>query len=108
MTLAIELTPYEEDWLNAEAAQRGVHPADIVRRLLDEQIPIPPSSSEVASTTPDIDAESAAIIAYFDRRLADEALDDPDEIRKAEQDLAEFKRNMNANSVAAGERLVYP
>jgi hypothetical protein len=53
-------------------------------------------------------SESAAIIAYLDRKMADEATDDPEEIRRAKEELAEFKRNMNANSAAAGERLVYP
>ena len=47
-------------------------------------------------------------IAYLDRKLKEEATDDPEEIRKAEEELAEFKRNMNANREATGERLVFP
>ncbi len=40
--------------------------------------------------------------------LADDATDDPDELRAAEIDLEEFKRNMNRPRKEAGARLLYP
>lgn len=57
---------------------------------------------------PMIDAENAAAIALLKSWREQDATDDPEEIRKAEEELAEFKRNMNANRAATGERLVYP
>jgi|SRR5579871_226730 len=103
MTLTIELTPQEEAWLNAQAAQQSLPPADIVKRLIDAQLSVP-----VPQEAPTIDAESAAALALLNFYLETEATDDPEEIRKAEQELEEFKRNMNANRAATGERLVYP
>ena len=57
---------------------------------------------------PVIDAKNAAAIAYLDRRLKEEATDDPEEIRKSEEEYEELKRNLNANRAATGERLVFP
>ncbi len=57
---------------------------------------------------PGIDAENAAAIALLKSWREQDATDDPEEIRKAEEELAEFKRNMNANRATTGERLVYP
>jgi hypothetical protein len=59
-------------------------------------------------TMPVIDAENAAAIALLKAWREQDATDDPEEVRKAEEELAEFKRNMNANRAATGERLVYP
>src|SRR5690349_19275073 len=57
---------------------------------------------------PAIDAENAAAIALLKSWRERDSTDDPNEIRQAEEDLAEFKRNMNSNRAATGERLVYP
>lgn len=57
---------------------------------------------------PGIDAENAAAIALLKSWLEQDATDDPEEIRKAEEELAGFKRNMSANRIATGERLVFP
>lgn len=40
-------------------------------------------------------------------RLEDET-DDPEEIRIAEKELAEFKRAMNENRIFSGEPLLFP
>ncbi|MCX6379918.1 MAG: hypothetical protein NT023_10655 [Armatimonadetes bacterium] len=48
-----------------------------------------------ASVKP-IDDENAAI-ALLQSWLVSEATDSPEEIRQAEEDLAEFQRNMNAD-----------
>ena len=70
------------------------------------------SEDEAASAEneaePVIDAENAAAIALLRSWREQDATDDPEELRKAEEELAEFKRNMNANRAATGERLVYP
>jgi hypothetical protein len=55
-----------------------------------------------------IDAENDATIALLQSWIAEDATDDPEEIRKAEEELAEFKRNINAPRKEAGERLLFP
>ena len=57
---------------------------------------------------PQIDTENAAAIALLKQWREKDATDEPDEIRKAEEELAEFKSNMNANREASGEGRVYP
>ena len=42
------------------------------------------------------------------RWMEEDATNDPEEIRRAEEDLAELKRNLNANRAATGERLPFP
>src|SRR5260221_11852593 len=110
MTLTIELNPQEEAWIAAQAAQQSLPPADIVKQLIDACLPSTPTSAAATPAQPPttIDAENAAAIALLNSYLETEATDDPEEIRKAEEELAEFKRNMNANRAATGERLVFP
>lgn len=55
-----------------------------------------------------IDAENAAAIALLDSWLVQDSTDDPEELREAEEEFEELKRNMNANRFATGERLVFP
>lgn len=52
--------------------------------------------------------EQDPTIALLESWLREDATDDPEEIRRAEQDLAQFKRDMNAARKEAGERLLYP
>jgi len=103
MTLTIDLTPAEEARLTAAARRAGEAPADVMRKLVTEHLP--PIEDE--RTREEI-ARNAPSIALLRSWLAEEATDDPDEIRRAEEELAEFKRNMNANRAATGERLLYP
>ena len=105
MTLTLELAPETEAWLAAEAEQQGIEPKDVAQRVLNERA-VPAGSA--VNQTPKISAKSAAAIAYLNRRLEEEATDDPEEIRQAEEELAELKRNLNANRAATGERLVFP
>src|SRR5579862_6486867 len=107
MTLNIAFTPQETAWLNAQAQQQGLQPAEIIKRLIDAQVATTPASAP-AKPASALTTEQEAAIALLTSYLETEATDDPEEIRKAEEDLAEFKRNMNANRAATGERLVYP
>ena len=63
---------------------------------------------ESSAIPPEIDTENAAAIALLKQWREQDATDEPDEIRKAEEELAEFKSNMNANREASGEGRVYP
>jgi hypothetical protein len=49
-----------------------------------------------------------ATLELFAKWRAEDATDDPEEFRKAEQELAEFKKAMNENRAQAGEPLLYP
>ena len=101
MTLTIEFTPQEEAWLHDQATHYGLPPSEIVKRLVEERLP-------PAKTTSGIDPENAAAIALLDSWLEEDATDDPEQLRKAEKEFEELKRNLNANRAATGERLVFP
>ncbi len=47
-------------------------------------------------------------MALMQSWLEEDATDDPEEIRAAEEELREFKRNMNLPRKEAGARLLYP
>ena len=49
-----------------------------------------------------------ATMALMKAWLEEDATDDPEEIRQAEEELREFKHNMNLPRKAAGARLLYP
>ena len=119
MVLSIDFTPREEAWLAEEAARKGIAPAEIVRRLVDERLESAPDEGvpleefpgeSAGSAAPSVQngsgadaAKNAAAIAYLRRRMRAEATTDPDEMRKADEELAEFRRQLNANRLAAGE-----
>lgn len=94
MTLTIELTPEEEASLRAAAQEAGVTPDECARRLLIEQLPPP--------------VPGQATRALIRRWLEEDATDDPEEIRKAEEEQKAFEETMNATRAAAGARLLYP
>jgi hypothetical protein len=60
------------------------------------------------SAPPLPDPQNASSIALLKSWLEEDATDDPEEIRAAEEDLREFKRNMNLPRKEAGARLLYP
>jgi hypothetical protein len=68
-----------------------------------EANPVPPLA-EPSNNNP-IDT---ATLELFAKWRAEDATDDPEELRKAEQELAEFKKAMNENRAQAGEPLLDP
>ena len=107
MNLMIDFTPEQAARLTSAAKGQGLDSQAILKRLVTDYLPEPPECMESMSP-PGIDAENAAAIAYLKRRLREEATDDPELIRQAEQDVEELKRALNANRAATGERLVAP
>lgn len=95
MTLAIDLTPAEELRLRVAAQQKGIAPAELVRKLLTEHLP--PAHDE-----------NAASIALLQSWLEEDVTDDPAEIRQAQGELEAFKRAINAERERAGARRIYP
>jgi hypothetical protein len=49
-----------------------------------------------------------ATMALMQSWIEEDATDDPEEIRAAEEELREFKRNMNLPRKETGARLLYP
>jgi hypothetical protein len=62
-------------------------------------------SAVYSSDNGSIDTTTLELLASW--RLQD-ATNNPDEVRAAEQELAEFKKTMNETCMLAGEPLVYP
>ena len=98
MTLTIDFSPQIEARLLDLARARGTDPSTVVKSLVEENLPDKP-----LMLTP----ENDPTLAYLKSRLA-EAPTDPEAIREAEEDLLEFKRNMNIPRKEAGARLHYP
>ncbi|MBV9849162.1 MAG: hypothetical protein JO250_05680 [Armatimonadetes bacterium] len=104
MTRQVDFTPQTEAWINAQAQQRGLRPADLVRRVIEESAAAAPP----APPTQEVDSRQDATIALLQSWIAEDATDDPEEIRRAEAELTEFKRCMNAPRKEAGARLLFP
>jgi hypothetical protein len=95
MTLTIPLTREEEARLRAAAQKEGIDPAEFVRQLVMAHLP--PAQDE-----------NAASIALLQSWLEEEATDDPDEVRQAQEALDAFKQAVNAERERAGARRLYP
>jgi len=101
--ITLDLTPTEEAQISTVARQTGLAPADYVKKLVQEHLP--PVQS---ITPPAVDAENAAAIAQIQAWKEEDATDDPEEIRKADDDLRELMYNLNKNRVESGERPLFP
>lgn len=94
MTLTIDLNPEEEARLRAAAARNGVTVAECARQVLTANLP------------PDEPQDrTLALLAQWE---AEDATSDPEEIRRAEAELAELKAGLNAPRETAGARLLFP
>jgi len=99
MTLTIDLSPAEEEQLASLAHERGIAPEQLVKSLVTEVLP---------ATRPERTPENDPTLALLRKWAEEDATDDPEELRQAEQDLLEFKRNMNRWRKEAGARLLFP
>ena len=105
MTLTIEFTPEQEARLLAAAHEQQLEPEEFIQQWV-EHLPLLPVANPTVIHS--VDPENDASIALLQSWLAEDATDDPDEIREAEEDLEKFKRNMNAPRKIAGARLHFP
>jgi len=104
--MQLDINPQISARLTTAAQSRGIDPTRLVEALLADSLP-PVETVTANAAAPKISARNAAAIAYLDWRLKEEVSDDPEEIRKADEEVAELKRNMNANRAATGERPVF-
>lgn len=65
----------------------------------------PPSMPPVRPPSGSIDSATLELLAAWRRQ---DAASDPEEIRAAERELAEFKKRMNESRTATGERVLFP
>ena len=101
--ISLYFSPTEEARISTVARQIGLAPADYIKKLVAEHLPPLPTAS-----APAIDEENAAAIALLQSWMKEEATDDPEEIRQAEEDLNEFLQNLNKNRIESGERPLFP
>jgi hypothetical protein len=100
--MSLNVSPQTEARLVAAARQEGLDPGIFIERLLNQYHP-----GERAIPLRSVDPENDASIALLESWIA-AAPTDPAAIREAEEDLAEFKRNMNATRREAGARILFP
>ncbi|MCW3059785.1 MAG: hypothetical protein JWQ02_1606 [Capsulimonas sp.] len=98
MVLTITLTPSEEARLNDMAGRDGIEPADLARKLVTDQLPPAASNAQ----------DNLAAINLLQSWLQADGPTEPEQIMEAERELQEFKRNLNANREATGERVLFP
>ena len=107
MKVTLDLTPDEGARLLAAAGVTGI---DLLAAIRDPEHhpakPAPSLPSPSATPANSVDPENAAAIALLRQWMEDDASDDPEEIRKADAEVEELRRNLNANRAATGERLV--
>ncbi len=100
--IALDLTPTEEARISTVARQIGLAPADYIKKLVAEHLPAVPATTRAA------DVENTAAIALLNQWIAEDATDDPEEIRKAEAEVNELMENLNRNRIESGERPLFP
>lgn len=112
MSMTIDFSPQEEATLAAAAQQAGIAPPEFVRKVVQEHLPAPASVNGADPFLARLEARIAQAptdptIALIESWIS-QAPTDPEEIREAEEDLNEFKRNMNKPRKESGARLLYP
>jgi hypothetical protein len=102
MTLTIEFAPHVEAWLDLQARIHGVPPAEVVKQLVEEHIPLPSDIDPFSTFQP-----TGRAVAYLRERLESEATEDPSEILAAESELELMKRSMNEERDRAGAERIF-
>jgi len=96
MTLHIDFGPKVETKLLAIARQNGIASSEVVKKIVTGDLPRLVPENEVSG-------RNAAAIMLLRSWRNEDATDNPDEIRQAEEELAEFKRNINTNRAESGD-----
>ena len=108
MLLTIELTESQEAQLLAAAHDQDVEMPALAQRLVIEHLP-PLGAPAVQSEQPTqaTEAKRQAAIAMLQSWLEEGKSATPEQVRSAEEEVEELKRNLNANRRATGERPVF-
>ena len=115
MSITLELRPELETRLRADAARAGVALDQYVVRQIEQTAeeagrisapltrPVPVPGRLALGFYP-----AGSLAEAFAQWQAEDATDDPGELRRAEEELDELKANLNANRAATGERPLFP
>ena len=68
----------------------------------------PPTTQSVSGSPPAVDMVDTVTLELLASWKAEDATTDPEKLRAADEDVAEFKQAMNENRRAAGERVLFP
>ncbi len=92
--MSLQVNPRLESEIQNRAMSKGVSPEQLLEYLLH------PFTQKPQKPT--------LTMLLMRSWLEEDATDDPEEIREAEESLQEFKRNMNQPRKEANARLLYP
>lgn len=101
MNLNIDFSSQVSDRLTAAAHSRGVDLATVLETLVTQYLPS--TETSVSAMFPPTGRAAARLRA----RLAAEATDDPETIRKAQDALDDMKRSMNAERQRSGAEPIF-
>ncbi len=99
MTLTIEFTPAVETWINGQADQLGLEPAEVVRQLVEKQAPNDFRKPTVTEQRELQRQKNQAMIDLLRRWREEDATDDEEELARRDAENAELMRNLEANRV---------
>jgi hypothetical protein len=112
MTLVLELPPDVEARLDAQAAERGVAPAEYAAQIIQTNLPRAHGTDNVSASAPSTNGAPVApedpTVALLQQWQAEREAMSPEELAEAEAEWQTFRENMNATRAAAGARLLYP
>ena len=76
-------------------------------KIMKQQTTDPPAMPPVAQPSNNGSVDTATLELLRSWKLQD-ATDNPEEVRAAEEEIAAFKKAMNESRIAAGESLLHP
>ena len=102
MQLTVDFDPQVSERLTEVALSRGVAPATVLANLVKDHLSPIASSSGYSQFPP-----TGRAAPWIRARLAAEATDDPEEIRKDQEELDEMKRSMNEERLRSGAEPIF-
>ena len=99
MSHTIELSPVLESRIEAEAEREGISPTEVILRVVRREF-------SPLLNTEEQKRLNAPSISLLESWLADTPTT-PEDIESAEEDLREFKRNVNSARAELGQRPAY-
>lgn len=103
MTYNLDLTPEQMRRIQA-AEQRGIDVSGLIQGVIAN---LPEEPAVYPEQTVPVDEKRSAI-SYFQTRLLQAQNASPEELERADKDVAELMRNLNENRLATGERPLFP
>jgi Bacterial dnaA protein helix-turn-helix len=93
-------------WADRAARLRGISTLGTIE--IDPSAMKHRSTIELASALPATAAIDTATLELLASWKAEDVTTDPEKLREADEEIAQFKKDMNANRAASGARLLFP